>query len=168
MKAFAESLENETLLDRELLTVEQVADYLQVHPETVRKWLREGRLAGVNLGGRARWRVRRDDLTRFVSTPDGPDDHLVMRDDFRLATYAGLVESVRDARTSEDRRSLYARLVGWYRQNPMPPDPSVRTAQESAVAFLNEALESDLVPLAQKDAWRDEIATVLREQAEHK
>jgi excisionase family DNA binding protein len=51
-----------------LLTVEQVADYLQVHPETVRRWLREGSLVGVSLGGRTRWRVRREDLERFIAS----------------------------------------------------------------------------------------------------
>lgn len=42
----------------QLLTVEDVANQLQVHPETVRKWLREGRLEGVRLTRRAGWRVR--------------------------------------------------------------------------------------------------------------
>ena len=59
-------IEENRLLERELLTVQQVADYLQIHPETVRKWLREGRLIGINLGGIAGWRVHRDDLKRFV------------------------------------------------------------------------------------------------------
>jgi excisionase family DNA binding protein len=44
------------------------ADYLQVHPETVRRWLREGSLIGVSLGGRTRWRVRREDLETFISS----------------------------------------------------------------------------------------------------
>lgn len=42
----------------QLLTVEDVAERLQVHPETVRKWLREGKLEGVRLTRRAGWRVR--------------------------------------------------------------------------------------------------------------
>ena len=32
---------------RKLLTVQAVADDLYVHPETVRRWLRDGRLVGV-------------------------------------------------------------------------------------------------------------------------
>lgn len=50
----------------EMLTVQQVAEYLQVHPETVRKWLRERRMRGVNVGGKGGWRVRRGDLERFI------------------------------------------------------------------------------------------------------
>jgi excisionase family DNA binding protein len=61
-------VESDVALERELLTVEQVANYLQVHPETVRKWLRDGRLAGINLGRRGGWRVHRDDLVRFIDS----------------------------------------------------------------------------------------------------
>jgi len=68
MEARCTALDDSAVLNRDLLTVEQVADYLQVHPETVRKWLREGDLIGVNLGGRARWRVRREDLERFIES----------------------------------------------------------------------------------------------------
>jgi excisionase family DNA binding protein len=57
-----------TLLERELLTVDQVADYLQVHKETVRKWLRSGELEGINLGGPAGWRVRKVEVERFVQS----------------------------------------------------------------------------------------------------
>ncbi len=51
---------------REMLTVPQVAAYLQVHPESVRRWLREGRMRGINLSGKGGWRVRRDELERFI------------------------------------------------------------------------------------------------------
>jgi excisionase family DNA binding protein len=63
------------VLDRDLLTPEQVAEYLQVHVETVRRWLRSGELRGINLGGRSRWRVRREDLQRFIdSQPETTED----------------------------------------------------------------------------------------------
>jgi excisionase family DNA binding protein len=38
-------------------TVEQVAEQIQVHPETVRQWLREGKLLGTLLSRRAGYRV---------------------------------------------------------------------------------------------------------------
>lgn len=53
-------------VDREFLTVDQIAEHLQVKQTTVRKWLREGRLRGINLGGVAGWRVRREELDRFI------------------------------------------------------------------------------------------------------
>ena len=49
------------------LTVEQVADRLQVHEETVRRWLRDGRLSGHLLSRRAGYRVRESEVERFAS-----------------------------------------------------------------------------------------------------
>ena len=34
----------------ELMTVEEVSEYLKVHPEVVRRWLREKRLPGIKIG----------------------------------------------------------------------------------------------------------------------
>ncbi len=48
------------------LTVEQVADALQVHIDTVRVWLRSGRLKGTLLSRRAGWRVSPSELERFM------------------------------------------------------------------------------------------------------
>lgn len=49
-----------------LMTVPEVAEYLRVDPETVRRWLREGQLPGIHLSRAAGWRVRRSDLERFL------------------------------------------------------------------------------------------------------
>ena len=46
-------------------TVDEVATKMKVHPETVRKWLREGRLDGRNFGGRTGWRVRAEEVEAF-------------------------------------------------------------------------------------------------------
>lgn len=51
-------------LEREILTPEQVADYLQVQPRTVLEWLRTGRLPGAKIG--RLWRVRRHALEGFL------------------------------------------------------------------------------------------------------
>jgi excisionase family DNA binding protein len=48
------------------LTVAQIAERLQVHQETVRRWLREGRLAGKNFGGKGGYRVRESELQAFM------------------------------------------------------------------------------------------------------
>ena len=50
----------------QLMTVDQVAERLQVNEQTVRKWLREGELTGVAFGGRTGWRVSEDDLRTFL------------------------------------------------------------------------------------------------------
>jgi excisionase family DNA binding protein len=48
------------------MTVQEVADYLRVDPETVRRWLREGQIPGIHLSRAAGWRVRREELERFL------------------------------------------------------------------------------------------------------
>jgi excisionase family DNA binding protein len=41
-----------------LLTVSEVAEQLSVTEETIRRWLRDGKLEGVRLSRRAGWRIR--------------------------------------------------------------------------------------------------------------
>ena len=49
------------------LTVEQAAARLQVHAETVRRWLRERRLRGHLMSRRAGYRIRESEVERFAS-----------------------------------------------------------------------------------------------------
>ena len=49
-----------------MYTVEQLAELLQVHANTVRGWLATGKLHGVRLGGKAGWRVRASEFERFL------------------------------------------------------------------------------------------------------
>jgi excisionase family DNA binding protein len=66
-----------------LLTVVEVAKYFRVDPESVRRWLREGKLLGINLGRAPGWRIRVGDLQTFVNerhtkpgeVPAEPDDN---------------------------------------------------------------------------------------------
>jgi excisionase family DNA binding protein len=50
-----------------LLTVAEVATYFRVDPESVRRWLREGKLLGIKLGRGPGWRIRVADLHTFVT-----------------------------------------------------------------------------------------------------
>lgn len=50
--------------DEKLLTVAQVAEQLQVHPETVRVWIRTGELDAMDIGGE--YRISRSDLNDFI------------------------------------------------------------------------------------------------------
>ncbi len=54
------------MADVRWLTVEQICERLQVHRQTVRRWLRDGELHGVLIGDRAGWRVDPDDLPAFL------------------------------------------------------------------------------------------------------
>jgi excisionase family DNA binding protein len=48
------------------LTVVEVAERLRVYPGTVKRWLREGKLVGIQLGDRAGWRIAEEDLAAFL------------------------------------------------------------------------------------------------------
>ncbi len=51
----------------QLLTVKQAAKALSIHPETVREWLREGKIKGVKLGAtKLGWRIPEEELDRFL------------------------------------------------------------------------------------------------------
>jgi excisionase family DNA binding protein len=50
----------------ELLTIEQAAEKLQMHPETVRRLLRKREIPGVKLG-RREWRIPADALREYFS-----------------------------------------------------------------------------------------------------
>jgi excisionase family DNA binding protein len=52
-------------LNNELLTVEQVAAELQLHPDTVRRYIRERKLKAVRLSS-TNMRIRRSELDRFL------------------------------------------------------------------------------------------------------
>jgi excisionase family DNA binding protein len=49
-----------------VLNVNQVAERLQVNVQTVRRWLREGELIGIPIGGRTGWRVPEAELQGFL------------------------------------------------------------------------------------------------------
>lgn len=54
-------------LNKPFYTVPEVAELLGMHPETIRRALREGRLIGVKLGGRkSHYRIPAEALERFI------------------------------------------------------------------------------------------------------
>jgi excisionase family DNA binding protein len=55
------------MTDDRWLTVAEIVERLRVHEETVRRWLREGRLPGRAFGGRTGYRVRESDLEAFLN-----------------------------------------------------------------------------------------------------
>ena len=56
----------------EVLTVKQAADQLQVTQETIREWLKSGRLKGVKLGHI--WRIDKAALDRLLEGDEDRDD----------------------------------------------------------------------------------------------
>jgi len=55
------------LSEGQLLTVPEVAARLRLGEESVRRWLRQGRLRGIQPGGtKIGWRVTESELERFI------------------------------------------------------------------------------------------------------
>lgn len=53
------------------ITVEEAAELLRIHPQTVRLWLRQGKLRGRLIGGRkSGYRIPASEIDRLLS-PDG-------------------------------------------------------------------------------------------------
>jgi excisionase family DNA binding protein len=50
--------------DHEILTLEEVAHYLRLKPQTIYKWAQEKRIPAVTLG--TEWRLRRSVLDRWL------------------------------------------------------------------------------------------------------
>jgi len=48
------------------LTVQDVAEQLDVNPDTVRKWIRSGELVAISLGGPAGYRITQAAVDRFI------------------------------------------------------------------------------------------------------
>ncbi len=54
------------MAERRFLTVEDIKTTLNVHEQTVRDWLKSGRLKGINFGGKTGWRVEEHDFDAFI------------------------------------------------------------------------------------------------------
>jgi excisionase family DNA binding protein len=53
--------------EEKLLTVHEVAARLRIHPESVRRMLRDGRLRGsIPMSARAGWRIPESEVTRLI------------------------------------------------------------------------------------------------------
>lgn len=60
-----------TMEREEMLTVEEAAALLKLNPETVRRWIRSGRLHAVLIGSeRAGYRIADAELRRVMRGPD--------------------------------------------------------------------------------------------------
>ena len=64
--------DGETLAD-ELLTIDEVAAELKLHPDTIRRHIRQNKLKVTRLGGTA-VRIRRSELDRFIHEGEESED----------------------------------------------------------------------------------------------
>lgn len=56
-------------MTKEILTAEEVAEYLRIHPYTVKRLAREGKFPGFKVGGQ--WRFRRDEINKLSAREPG-------------------------------------------------------------------------------------------------
>lgn len=64
-----------TMLDSDLLTVRDVAQFLKVDDSTVQRWIKEGLLPAIPLprrGKRTMYRVRQASVENMLLTPPAP------------------------------------------------------------------------------------------------
>jgi excisionase family DNA binding protein len=61
------------MVNEEWLTVADICERLKVHENTVRGWLRERRLLGINFGGKVGWRIRRSAFEDFIRDMEGKE-----------------------------------------------------------------------------------------------
>lgn len=57
----------------ELLTIDEVAAELKLHPDTIRRYIRQKRLKAVRVGVTAK-RIRRSELDRFLRAGEEQED----------------------------------------------------------------------------------------------
>ena len=55
-----------------MLTINEVAHLLHVHPGTVRRWEQQGRLKSYRLGPKGSIRFKKEDITNFVNHASKP------------------------------------------------------------------------------------------------
>lgn len=87
-----------TTTDTELIGVREAARILQVHENTIRNWVREGRLLDARVPGTRSLRLSRAQVEQLASAPD-PSMVLVAPDveaAWRRGYNAGLDEAVRE------------------------------------------------------------------------
>lgn len=59
-----EEYRDKSMVPAEILTPEEAASYLRVHPQTVYRKLRLGQMPGAKIGDQ--WRIRRADLDEYL------------------------------------------------------------------------------------------------------
>ena len=52
----------------ELLTLKQTSELLQVHPNTLRNWDRDGTLKAVRIGARKLYRYKKTEVIKFTES----------------------------------------------------------------------------------------------------
>lgn len=79
----------------ELLTVDEVAELLKCHPQTVRRWIGSGKLGHVKAGSLIR--IPEEEVRLMLERPTAEDDRKSA-----VAALRSVMKSLRETLTSED------------------------------------------------------------------
>lgn len=66
------------LTENPYLTIEEVAELLRMHPDTIRRLLRAKRLPGKKVGG-GEWRISRELLDKYIKESEDQSDDLDLK-----------------------------------------------------------------------------------------
>lgn len=88
----------------EILTLEEVAKYLKLQPQTVYKWAQEGQIPGAKLG--KEWRFRKQLIDEWIDTSIG-----LSKGGFDLMFRSSLLEVRRRAISSEELEQVLKEAI---------------------------------------------------------
>jgi len=89
----------------EIMTIEEVAKYLKLKPQTVYKWAQEGQIPGAKFG--KEWRFRRGTLDEWIDTTIA-----LSKGGFDLMLQQGLLQSKREGITQAEIEEFLRELAG--------------------------------------------------------
>ncbi len=113
--------------EERMLTVAEVAERLRVHQQTVREWLRLGKIKGARLGGtKMGWRIPEDEILRFLN---GEQTGAVLSPSER---YAQALQRL----ASQCRQDAAAALRGDYPHYPREQIDDVRIELEALLLAM--------------------------------
>jgi excisionase family DNA binding protein len=79
-------------MDKAYYNVEQVAKMLSIHPKTIQRYIREGKLTATKIG--KSWRVSEHDLNRFAKKANADSNEFEAVDEARERTKASSVVDI--------------------------------------------------------------------------
>lgn len=104
-------------MSNQFYTVEQISDMLDIHPKTIQRYIREGKLRAVKIG--KSWRVSGHDLSEFTESAGGRDKKQESDGNDRMPALASAVIDIVVDNRDDAIRIMNALTAGL---NAKPPE----------------------------------------------
>ncbi len=121
-------------MEEKFYAVEQIAEMLQLHPKTVQRYIREGKLRAQKLG--KAWRVSGHDLSLFTESKEGArqiDEPQGLQEVMQDSIQDIRVSTVIDVPVASDRE---ASLIGNWLSASMNACPSSRVSKSMTSQYI--------------------------------